>query len=165
MTDIGFVFNPKSVAIIGVSSHADSLTNRNFLRPLLDCNYQGRVYPVNPHVNEVMGLKTYSSILDIPEPVDSAVCAVPAKLTPKVVHDCAAAKVKVVTCFTAGFSETGEEDGLELENQLVEIARCGGVRVIGSDCLGIHNPRIGVTFDAGGSREMGERWLHVSKRG
>jgi acyl-CoA synthetase (NDP forming) len=155
MMDIGFVFYPKSVAIIGVSSNADSLTNRNFLRPLLDCNYQGKVYPVNPHVSEVMGLKAYPSILDIPDPVDNAVCAVPAPLTPKVVHDCATAKVKVVTCFTAGFKETGEEDGLGLETQLVEIARRGGVRLIGPNCLGIHNPRIGVTFEAGGSRQTG----------
>ncbi len=155
MPDIDFVFCPKSVAIVGVSSNADSLTNRNFLQPLLDCNYQGKIYPVNPNLNEIKGLKAYHSILDIPGPVDAVVCALPASLTPRLIHECVTAKARVVSCFTSGFSETGEEEGLRLEREIIEIARRGGVRIIGPNCLGIHNPGIGLTFEASGSKRGG----------
>jgi acyl-CoA synthetase (NDP forming) len=155
MQDIGFVFCPKSIAIVGASSNPDSRTNRNFLQPLLDCGYQGKIYPVNPYLSEVMGLKAYASILDIPQPVDYVICAIAAPLTPKLMQDCLAARVKVVTFFTAGFSETGEEEGTSLEREIVEIARQGGVRIIGPNCLGIHSPKMDITFEPLSSRESG----------
>jgi acyl-CoA synthetase (NDP forming) len=155
MPDLDYIFNPRSVAIVGVSTVTDSLTNRNFLKPLLDCGYQGKIYPVNPRMAEIMGLKVYRSVLEIPEPVDSVVSGLPASLVPKLMRECAEAKVKAVTCFSAGFSETGEADGINLERQVVEIARRGGVRLLGPNCLGVHNPAIGYTFEAGGSRRSG----------
>jgi acyl-CoA synthetase (NDP forming) len=155
MPDLDFIFNPRSVAIVGVSSVTDSLTNRNFLKPLLDCGYQGKIYPVNPRMAEIMGLRVYRSVLEIPEPVDSVVSGLPASLVPKLMRECAEAKVKAVTCFSAGFSETGETEGSELEREVVDIARRGGVRLLGPNCLGVHNPAIGCTFEAGGSRHGG----------
>lgn len=155
MPDLDFVFNPKSVAVIGVSSVADSLTNRNFLKPLLDCGYQGKIYPVNPRLSEILGLKVYPSVTEIPEPVDSVVSGLPAALVPQLMRECVAARVKVVTCFSAGFSETGEEEGRELERQVADISRRGGVRLLGPNCMGVHNPTIGYTFEAGGSRRRG----------
>jgi acyl-CoA synthetase (NDP forming) len=155
MLDIGFVFCPQSIAVVGASSNPDSRANQNFLRPLLDFDYQGKIYPVNPYQGEIMGWKAYASILDIPGPVDYVICAIPAPLTPKLVQDCVTARVKVVTFFTAGFSETGEEEGIRLEREIVEIARQGGVRLIGPNCLGIHYPKIGITFETLGSRESG----------
>ena len=155
MPDLDFIFHPRSVAIVGVSSVTDSLTNRNFLKPLLDCGYQGKIYPVNPRLTEIMGLKVYRSVLEIPEAVDSVVSGLPASLVPKLMRECAQAKVKAVTCFSAGFSETGEAEGINLERQLVDIARHGGVRLLGPNCLGVHNPAIGYTFEAGGSRRVG----------
>lgn len=155
MTDLDFVFNPKSVAIVGVSSVADSLTNRNFLKPLLECRYRGKIYPVNPHMTEIMGLKVYPSLLKIPESVDSVVSGLPASLVPKLMRECVDARVKVVTCFSAGFSETGEAGGARLEAEVLDIARRGGVRLLGPNCLGVHNPAVGLTFEAGGSRRSG----------
>ena len=155
MPDLDDIFNPRSVAIVGVSSVTDSLTNRNFLKPLLDCGYQGKIYPVNPRLTEIMGLKVYRTILEIPEQVDSVVSGLPASLVPKLMRECAQAKVKAVTCFSAGFSETGEAEGITLERQLVDIARRGGVRLLGPNCLGVHHPAIGYTFEAGGSRRSG----------
>jgi acyl-CoA synthetase (NDP forming) len=155
MPDLDFIFNPKSVAIVGVSSVTDSMTNRNFLKPLLSCGYQGKIFPVNPRLHEIMGLKVYRSVLDIPEPVDSVVSGLPAALVPKLMRECAEARVKAVTCFSAGFSETGEEEGINLEREVVKIARRGGVRLLGPNCLGVHNPAIGYTFEAGGSRRSG----------
>jgi acetyltransferase len=155
MPDLDIIFNPRAVAIVGVSSVTDSLTNRNFLKPLLDCGYQGKIYPVNPRMAEIMGIKVYRSVLDVPEPVDSVVSGLPASLVPKLMRECAEAKVKAVTCFSAGFSETGEVEGLSLEREVVDIARRGGVRLLGPNCLGVHNPAIGYTFEAGGSRRIG----------
>ena len=155
MPDLDDIFNPRSVAIVGVSSVTDSLTNRNFLKPLLDCGYQGKIYPVNPRLTEIMGLKVYRSVLEIPERVDSVVSGLPASLVPKLMRECAEAKVKAVTCFSAGFSETGEAEGINLERQLVDIAHRGGVRLLGPNCLGVHNPAMGYTFEAGGSRRVG----------
>lgn len=155
MPDLDKIFNPRSVAIVGVSSVTDSLTNRNFLKPLLDCGYRGKIYPVNPRLTEIMGLKVYPSVMEIPKPVDSVVSGLPASLVPKLIRECAEARVKVVTCFSAGFSETGEAEGMSLEREVVQIARRGGVRLLGPNCLGVHNPAIGYTFEAGGSRRSG----------
>ena len=155
MPDLEFLFNPRSVAVVGASSNPDSLANRNFLRPLLALGYQGRIYPVNPHHSEIMGLRAYASILDIPEEVDNVVCAIPASLTPKLMEDCVKAKAKAVTCYSAGFSETGEEEGLRLEKTIVEIARRGEVRIIGPNCLGVHHPEVGLTFEPNSSKDSG----------
>ena len=109
MQDLGYIFEPKSVAIVGATTNPYTVTNVTFLRQLLDFGYQGRIYPVNPHASEILGLKAYASIRDIPEPVDYVVCAIAAPYTPKLMQECVAAKVKVVSMYTAGFSETGEE--------------------------------------------------------
>lgn len=66
MVDIDFVFHPKSIAIVGGSSNPEALASRNFLRPLPECNYQGSIYPVNPHLSEAMGFKTYYGVLNSP---------------------------------------------------------------------------------------------------
>ena len=94
MQDLEFLFSPKSIAIVGASSNPDTPANRNFLRPLLALGYQGRIYPVNPNHAEVLGLKAYANVRDIPETVDYVVCALPAHLTPQLVRDCVAAKAR-----------------------------------------------------------------------
>lgn len=117
--------------------------------------YQGRIYPVNPRASEVMGLKVYPSVGDIPEPVDYVIFNIPARLTPQIMADCAAKGVKAVHVFTAGFSETGKEEGRRLEEELSSIAREGGIRVIGPNCMGIYYPKEGLTFFPTFSKEAG----------
>ncbi len=148
MQDIELIFSPRSIAIVGASPDLDSWATRNFLEPLLIHGYQGKIYPVNPYRSDVLGLKTYANIRQIPERVDYVVCAIPAPLTLQVIQDCVAAKAKVVCIYTAGFSETGEEEGKRLERELVETARQGGVRIIGPNCLGVHCPKAGISFEA-----------------
>ena len=155
MEDVELIFSPRSIAIVGASPDPDSRATQNFLEPLLIHGYQGKIYPVNPYQSEVLGLKTYANIRDIPERVDYVICAIPAPLTLQLMQDCVAAKVKVVCVYTAGFSETGEEEGKRLERELVEIARQGGVRIIGPNCLGIHCPKAGISFEATIPRESG----------
>ena len=155
MSVLDLAFSPRSIAVVGASSNPDSRTNQNFLRPLLAFGCKARVYPVNPYLSEVVGLKAYASIQDIPEAVDYVICAVPAPLTPQVMQDCAAARVRVVAIFTAGFSETGEEIGRRLERDIVDIARHSGVRVIGPNCLGVHCPKSGMSLEADIPRRSG----------
>jgi acyl-CoA synthetase (NDP forming) len=154
MQDLGYIFEPKSVAIVGATTNPDTVTNVTFLRQLLDFGYPGRIYPVNPHTSEILGLKAYASIRDIPEPVDYVVSAIAAPRTPKLMQECVATKVKVVSMYTAGFSETGEE-GAKLEKEVVAIARKGGVRILGPNCLGIHCPKAGISLVGSISRESG----------
>src|SRR5512136_700709 len=82
MPDLDFIFNPRSVAIVGVSSVLDSMTNRNFLKPLLSCSYRGKIFPVNPRLHEIMGLRVYRSVLEIPEQLDVVISGLPASLVP-----------------------------------------------------------------------------------
>ncbi len=158
MSDLSFLFEPRSVAVIGASSVPYSLTNVNFLHPLLQYGFKGNIYPVNPNLTEVLGLRAYPSILDVPEQVDYAVCAIPIGATPGLIHDCVKARVKAVSLFTAGFTETGEETGSALEKEIVQIARRGGVRIIGPNCLGIHSPKAGLSLDGTIPKKSG----HVS---
>lgn len=155
MQDIESIFYPRSIAVVGASSSPDSYARRNFLQLLLDFGYQGKIYPVNPYEDEIAGLKVYHNIRDIPEPVDYVICSIPAILTPQLIQDCVAARAKVVALFTADFSETGEEDGRKLERELVEIARQGGVRILGPNCLGIYSPKAGVAFEPSSPKESG----------
>ena len=155
MPDLDFVFSPRSIAIVGASSNPDSRANQNFLQPLLDFGYPGRIYPVNPYITEVMGLKAYANMQDIPEPVDYVICGIPALLTPGLIQDCVAARARVVNIYSAGFSETGEEEGIRLERELLRISRQSGVRLIGPNCLGIHCPTAGMTLESSIPKESG----------
>ncbi|MCX6000705.1 MAG: CoA-binding protein, partial [Chloroflexi bacterium] len=152
------VFSPRSIAVVGASSNPRARVNQNFLQPLLDLGFKGKIYPINPHVTELMGQKAYASVRDVPDTVEQVVCCLPARMTPKVIEDCAAARVKVVIFYSAGLAETGEEVGVELQREVVEIARRGGVRIIGPNCLGVHCPGAGITFESNGRRQSG----HVS---
>lgn len=133
------IFNPRSVAIVGSSSSTrkpGGFATYNFLH----CGYNGRVFPINPVEGEIMGVPAYPSVKDVPEPVDYAVIMIPANMVPKAIDECVAKGVKVAQIFTAGFSETGEEEGIQLQRELVARARRGGLRVIGPNCAGISCP-------------------------
>ena len=137
------IFHPKSIAIVGASS---SESETGWPARLLNFGYSGHLYPVNPRAAEINGLKAYPTVRDIPGSVDYAIFNIPARLTPQIMEDCAAKRVKVVHIYTAGFSETGKEEGKQLEEQVAAIARDGGVRIIGPNCLGVYYPAAGLTF-------------------
>jgi len=94
-----------------------------------------------------LGLRAYPTITAIHEPVDYVVCGVPASLVPTIVQDCVTAEAKTLAIFTAGFSETGEEPGITMERDIVRIARSGGLRIIGPNCLGVHSPSGGIFLE------------------
>ncbi len=126
-----------------------------FLMSFHHFGLKGHVYPVHPKESEVGGLKCYPSVKDIPGPVDYVFGVIPARFTPQFMEDCVVKVVKVVSFFTAGFSESGEAKGKKLEAEIVQIARRGGIRVIGPNCVGIYCPSAGLSFCADFSRKSG----------
>jgi len=146
------IFHPKSIAIVGASSNEPET---GWPARLLDFGYSGHLYPVNPRAAEINGLKAYPTVRDIPGPVDYAIFNIPARFAPQVMEDCAAKGVKVVHIYTAGFGETGKEEGRKLEAQVAAIARDGGVRIIGPNCMGVYYPAAGLTFSPIFSQEAG----------
>lgn len=146
------MFHPASIAIIGASADAPET---GWVGLLLNFGYKGNIFPVNPKVNSILGLKTYSSIGEISYPVEYAILNIPARFTPYVMRDCVAKGVKFVHCYAAGFSETGTEAGKQLEAEITKIAKQGGIRLLGPNCMGIYSPRSGMTFDEDFPKEKG----------
>ncbi len=127
------LFSPASIAVIGASNSLGSwgFTIMHGLTPPKN----QRVYPVNPKASEVMGVKAFPSILEVPEVVDLAVIVVSAPLVPGVLRECVARGIKTAMVISAGFGETGEE-GRKLEAELIEIATQGGLRFVGPNSMG-----------------------------
>jgi acetyltransferase len=125
------------VAIIGASATPNKV-GYILVRNMLKSGYEGKIYPINPQGGQILGLKAYTSVNEIQDTIDLAVVAIPAKLIPPVVEECGEKGVKSMIIISAGFKETGK-DGMELEKQLVAIARKYGIRIQGPNCLGAIN--------------------------
>ena len=133
------MLDPKSIAVIGASRNPEKI-GYQVVKNLLNAGYEGKIYPVNPNADEILGLKAYPSVLDIPDDIDLAVIVVPAKIVPNVIEDCGKKGVNGLVIITSGFSEIGEE-GKELEEKVVEIAKRYGMRIIGPNVVGICNTK------------------------
>jgi acetyltransferase len=131
-------FSPATIAVIGATEKAGSV-GRTILWNLISSPFGGTVYPVNPNRPNVLGVRAYPKIADIPEPIDLAVIVTPAQTVPGIIADCVKAGIKAAIIISAGFKETGEA-GAELERQVLEEARRGRMRVIGPNCLGVMRP-------------------------
>jgi len=149
---LDFVFKPKSVAVTGSSPGKNG---HMFLMTYVNSGYKGKLYPINSKGEDVCGLKAYTSINELPEPVDFVLCCIPNKAVPQFVRDCGAKGVKVVCVYTAGFSEAGTEEGRRLELEVARAAREAGVRVVGPNCLGPYTPSVGLSYTVDFPRESG----------
>ncbi len=130
------VLHPRSVAIIGVSRSPHKWGNVA-ARQLIAGGFPGAIYLINPTIREVLGRATYANLRDVPGPVDLAVIATSFNHVAQAIDDCIAHGVKGIVLITAGFSETGTE-GRVLEQQMVARCRDHGIRIIGSNCMGIY---------------------------
>jgi acetyltransferase len=136
------MFCPKSVALVGATSRFGTV-GRTVFENLLQGGFQGKVYAVNAKSPEVLGHKTYPSVLALPEPVDLVVVATPAPTIPQIISECVEAGAKAVVVISAGFKEIGAA-GIALEKQIQEQLRDTPIRLIGPNCLGIMSPTIGL---------------------
>lgn len=139
-------FNPKAIAIVGASSDARRDEPRSgggagFIQSYEQLGFPGRIYPVNPKAGEILGYKAYPNVSSLPEHVDLVIVSVPAPAVPAVLEDCIKADARNIHIFTAGFDETGEAAGKELAEKVRKIARRGGLRIIGPNCMGLYVPK------------------------
>jgi acyl-CoA synthetase (NDP forming) len=142
------LFEPRTVALVGASGDAKKNTSRP-QRYLRKHGYTGRIIPVNPGRDEIFGEKAYPDLTSIPGEVDHAFIMVPAKAVQPAIEQCVAKGVAVATIYSDGFAETGAE-GRRNQERIIEIARAGGVRVIGPNCIGLvtTDPGCAITVNA-----------------
>lgn len=140
------IFNPKNIAVIGASDE-EGTVGYALMKNLTELGFQGRVYPVNIRKKEILGLKAYQSIDQLPETVDLAIIATPAKTVPDIVEQCGKAGIIGLIIISAGFKEIGIE-GKALEDKILELKKKYNLRIIGPNCLGIIRPsiRLNATF-------------------
>jgi acetyltransferase len=129
------IFYPKSVAVIGVSDKVDNL-GRNIIANLVEFGFGGIVYPVGPSGGFVQTHRIYRSVSDIPDHIDLAVILTPSRTVPAILEECGQKGVHWAIIETAGFREYGEE-GLRLEQQIVQVAHQYGIRFLGPNCVGV----------------------------
>ncbi|MFX0010394.1 MAG: CoA-binding protein [Candidatus Hermodarchaeota archaeon] len=149
--DFERLFFPKSIGVIGASH--DPAGGGFFARAMRD-KFRGNIYLFNPKLagTELYGQKVYSSILEVPDPIDYTIVAVPARVVPQVLEELGQKSVPFCTIFSSGFREVGNE---QLEELTIKIARKYNIRIIGPNCIGVYNPRGGLYFAYEQSRKSG----------
>jgi acetate---CoA ligase (ADP-forming) len=130
-------FEPKSVAVIGASTNPEKL-GHSVVKNLVEGGYsdKGRVYPINPGSSQILGFTSYTSVMDVPEPIDLAVIVIPYPYVPDALQQCGEKGIPAAIVISAGFREAGME-GLERERELIQIAKDYNIRLIGPNCLGV----------------------------
>jgi acyl-CoA synthetase (NDP forming) len=132
------IMHPKSVAIVGASNDWSKMGTIQLLN-LLGGQYPGKIYPIHPQEETVLGLKAYRSARELPEPADLAILTIPPSAVPGILRDFGERGVRRAIIISGGFREVGEK-GRELEDQIAEIARKYGIRFLGPNCIGVIHP-------------------------
>lgn len=148
------ILHPQSVAVVGASANSRSW-GYSYTHHLKEYGFRGEIYPVNPNHSEILGIKAYPSLSDIPGPVDYVISCIPAADVPTMLDECVRKQVKAVHLYTARFSETGRSDAAELEQTVLEQARQAGIRLIGPNCMGVYYPGHGLAFGYDLAKEAG----------
>ncbi len=142
-TKLDRAFNPRCVAVVGDKGE----TNYMWLHG--QSTFKGKLYSVQVDPREIEGIKAlgvenHTSLMDIPEPVDLVIVAVPRAVAPRILEDCSRKEAAAAHFFTSGFAETDTEEGIKLEQLLTERAREANFHLIGPNCMGIYNPELGI---------------------
>jgi acetyltransferase len=143
------IFRPETVAVVGATERPGSV-GRTIMWNLVSSPFGGTVFPVNSRRPNVLGIKAYPSVSEVPQKVDLAVIVAPASAVPGIISECVEAGVEGAIVISAGFRETGPE-GAELEEQVLAEARRGRMRIIGPNCLGVMNPITGLNATFAGA--------------
>jgi len=143
------VLHPQSIAVVGTNTHG------RFVTPLINLGFKGKIYPVNPKYTEILNMKSYPTIKDIPGNVDFIISNVPAPQVPNILKDCEGKRVKGIHLYTARFSETGRKDAIELEKEVLSLAKKMGIRIIGPNCMGVYYPDQGISWQDHFPKESG----------
>lgn len=143
--ELDYIFHPRSIAVAGASVDPEK-RGHSYVDSLLYHGFSGRIYPINPRGEDVLGQKAYRSLDEISGTVDYVISSVPSSAVLDLVDAAARKRVKAIHFFTARFSETGHEKDIALERELLKRASAAGIRVIGPNCMGIYYPKQGMSF-------------------
>src|SRR6186713_1004659 len=132
--DMNRIMKPKAVAVIGASSEAGKIGN-SVMKNLINGGYKGQIYPINPSADEIMGLKAYKSVKDVPGDIDVAVFAIPAKFVAGAIAECGEKKIPGAVLIPSGFAETGNVAG---QQEIIDVGRKYGVRLMGPNIYGFY---------------------------
>ena len=135
-------FNPASIAVIG-ASRSPGKGGNIILRNLQKAGFRGAIHPINPTVKEILGMRSYSRVCDVPTPVDLAMIVIPKTAVPEALQDCEDKGVTNIILSTGGYSDTGEA-GAEEQKVIIEQARRAGIRIMGPNSIGTLNPSAGM---------------------
>ena len=141
MSSLDPFFKPRGIAVIGASARPGSVGY--VIVEQLKKRFKGAIYPVNPRYTEILGLKCYPTVEEVPDPVDLAVIAVRAEIVPQVMESVGKRGIRAAIIVSGGFAEIGPE-GEERQRKVVEIAQRYGIRVIGPNCIGVLDNSSGV---------------------
>lgn len=145
---IKYLFEPRTVAVIGAARDPQKIGYK-ILANIINGGYPGQVFPINPQNGEILGLKAYTSIEEVPEPIDLATIVIPAHFVFDAVQSCARKKVKFLSIISSGFSEVGN---FEEERRIVSFARAQGMRILGPNIFGIYSAPASLNATFGSSR-------------
>jgi acetyl coenzyme A synthetase (ADP forming)-like protein len=134
VTSMNRIMRPKAVAVIGASNETGKIGN-SVMKNLINGGYQGKIYPINPKDPEVLGMKAFKSVKDVPDEIDTAVFAVPAKLVAGALKECGEKKIAGAILIPSGFGETGNIEGQE---ELQRIGREYNIRLMGPNIYGFY---------------------------
>ncbi|HHV38224.1 MAG TPA: hypothetical protein GXX70_01870, partial [Tepidimicrobium sp.] len=166
MRELDKFFYPESVAVIGASND-EGKAGYQILKNLIELDFHGKVYPVNPKEDRIFGIKCYPSLKDVDAEVDLILVTVPAPIVPSVfVEAKERGDVKAAVILASGFSETKIPERVKLEEEVMQIAREANIRIIGPNCVGVMNTenRLDTTFAAGIEKVPGSMSL-ISQSG
>ncbi len=165
MKGLEYIFRPKSVAVIGASTHKGTI-GHEILHNIIINEFNGKVFPVNPKATVIHSIKCYSTILDVPDSVDMAVIVVPREFVCDVAEQCGQKGVKGLVVISAGFKEVGGA-GIKLEDNLVDIVHKYNMRMIGPNCFGIVNtePEISLNCTFGKTKALPGKVGFISQSG
>ncbi|MFC1991717.1 CoA-binding protein [Chloroflexota bacterium] len=156
-------FNPKCIVVVGDKGP-------NFMWTRSQSNFKGKLYSVQIDPKEIegieaLGVTNFTSLMDVPEPVDLAIVAVPREITPRILEDLIRKEVAAAHFFTAGFAETHTEEGIKLERLIIERAEQANFHLVGPNCMGIRNPRAGVGQAVGEDSSLAGSLGFISQSG
>ncbi|MDY6968722.1 MAG: CoA-binding protein [Spirochaetota bacterium] len=154
LNTLNHMFHPSSLAIVGASENPASF-GYHFMKYVLNYGYSGRLFPITPKSEEIMGIKAYPELLQVPGDVDYVICCVNASLVKDLLTQCAKKNVKGVHLLTGRFSETGSIEAKRLEDDIAQYAKELDIRLIGPNCVGIYSPKTGIAFNHDLSGEAG----------
>jgi acetyl-CoA synthetase (ADP-forming) len=132
------IFNPRSVAVVGASDNPGKLGS-HVMKSLTQGGYPGKIFPINPGKDEILGIKTYPSLLHVPEEVDLSIIVLPAEQVPKTIKECKEKGIHGIILITAGFKEIEDKRGETLQKEITELVNQFGITVIGPNTFGIVN--------------------------